>query len=81
MLQARAIENGCYVVAPNQVGNVYTGHSLAVDPFGSVVVDMDEREGLDVVELDRELLRTVREKLPLLRHRRTDVYSKYLEKE
>ena len=80
MLQARAIENGCYVVAPNQVGNIYTGHSLVVDPFGSVVVDMDEKEGLEVVELDQDLLQTVREKLPLLRHRRTDVYSKYLEK-
>jgi predicted amidohydrolase len=80
MLQARAIENGCYVAAPNQVGNIYTGHSLVVDPFGSVVADMDEKEGLEVVELDRELLRSVREKLPLLRHRRTDVYSKYLEK-
>jgi predicted amidohydrolase len=80
MLQARAIENGCYVVAPNQVGNIYTGHSLIVDPFGSVVVDMDEKEGLEIVELDPDLPRTVREKLPLLRHRRTDVYSKYLEK-
>jgi predicted amidohydrolase len=81
MLQARAIENGCYVVAPNQVGNIYTGHSLVVDPFGSIVVDMDEKEGLEIVELDPDLPRTVREKLPLLRHRRTDVYSKYLEKE
>ena len=78
MLQARALENGCYVVAPNQVGNIYTGHSMVVDPLGKVILDMGEKEGLQVVELDAALLRDVRAKLPLIKHRRTDVYAKYL---
>jgi predicted amidohydrolase len=65
-------------VAPNQVGNIYTGHSMVVDPLGKVILDMGEKEGLQVVELDAALLRDVRAKLPLIKHRRTDVYAKYL---
>jgi deaminated glutathione amidase len=78
MIRARAIENGCYVIAPNQVGNIYIGHSMVVDPFGKIVLDMEQKEGLEVVELDPARTREVREKLPLLSHRRRDVYSKHL---
>ncbi len=77
MLKARAIENGCYVVAPDQVGNIYIGHSMVVDPFGKVILDMVEREGLEIVDLNAELVKSVRDKLPLLNNRRDDVYSKY----
>ena len=80
MLKARAIENGCYVVAPDQIGNIYVGHSMVVDPFGRIVLDMEEREGLEVVELDNKLVDDVRKKLPLLKNRRSDIYSKYLKK-
>lgn len=78
MLKARAIENGCYVVAPDQVGNVYIGHSMVVDPFGKIIIDMGEREGIEVTELDHELVKNVRGKLPLLDNRRDDIYSKYI---
>jgi predicted amidohydrolase len=78
MLRARAIENGCYVIAPDQVGNIYIGHSMVVDPFGKIILDMEEREGVGVADLDPALLKSVREKLPLLRNRRDDIYSKYL---
>ena len=77
MIKARALENGCFVIAPNQVGNIYTGHSLAVDPLGCTLVDLGESEGLEVVELDLNLVNEVREKLPLLANRRTDVYAKH----
>ncbi|MGH9921247.1 MAG: carbon-nitrogen hydrolase family protein [Nitrososphaerales archaeon] len=77
MLKARAIENGCYVVAPDQVSNIYIGHSMVVDPFGKIILDMEEREGLEVVDLDSELVKNVRDKLPLLDNRRDDIYSKY----
>ena len=77
MLKARAIENGCYVVAPDQVSNIYIGHSMVVDPFGKVILDMGEREGLEVADLDASLVKNVRDKLPLLDNRREDVYSKY----
>jgi predicted amidohydrolase len=78
MIKARALENGCYVIAPNQVGNIYTGHSMAVDPLGRTMVDLGERPGLKVVELDLSFVNEIREKLPLLKNRRADVYQKHL---
>jgi predicted amidohydrolase len=77
MIKARALENGCFVVAPNQVGNIYTGHSLAVDPLGRTLVDLQENEGLAVFDIDLGMIKEVREKLPLLQNRRTDVYDKH----
>lgn len=77
MLKARAIENGCYVVAPNQVGNIYIGHSMVADPFGRTLLEMREEEGIGVADLDFDLLREVRSKLPLLKNRRAEIYSKY----
>jgi len=77
MIKARALENGCFVVAPNQVGNIYTGHSLAVDPLGRTLVDLGDREGLEVAQIDVGLVKEIREKLPLLKNRRTDVYRKH----
>ncbi len=77
MVRARALENGCYVIAPDQVGNVYIGHSMAVDPFGRTLADLGEREGLEIVDLDLDVVREVREKLPLLKNRRPDIYAKY----
>jgi predicted amidohydrolase len=75
MVKARAIENGSYVVAPDQVGNIYAGRSMVVDPFGSVLLDMGQKEGMEVVELDMAKVAKVRESLPLLKNRRTDVYN------
>ena len=77
MIKARALENGCYVIAPNQAGNIYTGHSMAVDPLGRVLVDMGEREGLEIIELDLALVDETRQKLPLLKNRRAEVYQKH----
>jgi len=78
MIKARALENGCFVVAPNQVGNIYTGHSMVVDPLGRTLLDLEQSEGLSVVELDLDLVSQVREKLPLLKNRRGEVYRRYL---
>jgi predicted amidohydrolase len=75
MIKARALENGCYVIAPNQVANIYTGHSMAVDPLGRTLADLGEKEGLAIVDLDFSLVAEVREKLPLLQNRRADVYA------
>ena len=75
MVKARAIENGSYVVAPDQVGNIYCGRSMAVDPFGVVLVDMGQREGVEAVDIDRSRVQKVRKSLPLLKNRRTDVYK------
>jgi len=77
MIKARALENGCFVIAPNQVGNIYTGHSMAVDPLGRTLFDLQENEGLAVIDIDLGMVKEVREKLPLLQNRRTDVYDKH----
>ena len=77
MIKARALENGCYVIAPDQVGNIYVGHSMIVDPLGRVLVDLGETEGVEVVEIDLKLVDETREKLPLLKNRRTDVYARH----
>lgn len=74
MIKARAIENGSYVVAPDQLGNIYCGRSMAVDPFGAVLVDMGQCEGVEVIEIDKLRVQKVRQSLPLLKNRRTDVY-------
>lgn len=77
MIKARALENGCYVIAPGQVGNIYIGHSMAVDPLGRTLVDLGDKEGMAIVEIDANLVRETREKLPLLQNRRTDVYTRH----
>ena len=75
--RTRAIENGCYVVAPDQVGNIYCGRSLVVDPFGKILLDMKKREGIGIVEISLDQVRQVRKKLPLLKNRRTDIYTDF----
>jgi predicted amidohydrolase len=75
LLKARAIENGLYIIAPDQVGNIFSGRSMAVDPFGVVLLDMGNREGMEVVEIDKSRVQKIRELLPLLKNRRTDVYG------
>jgi len=77
MIKARALENGCFVIAPNQVGNIYTGHSLVVDPMGRILVDMPDEQELALIDIELSLVNEVREKLPLLQNRRADVYAKH----
>jgi len=72
-IKARALENGCYVIAPNPAGNTYTGHSMAVDPLGPTLAGLGDKEGLAIVDLDLSLVAEVREKLPLLNNRRADI--------
>lgn len=77
LVRARAIENQCYVIAPNQCGvNAATGvashgHSLLVDPWGTILAEGSaEDEGVLRAEFDREALLTIRRQLPALTHRR-----------
>jgi predicted amidohydrolase len=74
MCRARAIENGVYLIAPNQIGNIFCGRSLVVDPFGVVVMDMGNTEGFEIVDLDLSRIDVVRKSLPLLKDRRNDLY-------
>lgn len=78
LVQARAIENQVYVVAPAQFGNhggrrqTY-GHSAIVDPWGTALAVAPEREGVVFAECDRAYLEEVRSRIPVLQHDRPDV--------
>jgi len=72
--KTRAIENGCYVIAPDQVGNIYCGRSLVVDPYGKILLDMKKKQGIGFVNIDHNKVKQTRKILPLLKNRRTDVY-------
>ncbi|MEO8544329.1 MAG: carbon-nitrogen hydrolase family protein [Burkholderiaceae bacterium] len=74
LLRARAVENLAYVVAPAQGGlhengRRTWGHSMSVDPWGVVLCQRDEGDGVDVADLDVLRLRQVRLQLPALEHR------------
>jgi predicted amidohydrolase len=76
----RAIENQIYMVGTADaqdpsVGYVSYGHSIITDPWGNVVMQMDEKPGVEVTEIDLDYIDTVRAKLPLMSARRTDVYE------
>jgi nitrilase len=80
LIKARAIENGCYMAACGMWGQWARGkqcygHSMVVDPWGTVVAQC--REGVDTlaVELDMAYLRSIRERMPVLKHRRQDLFG------
>jgi deaminated glutathione amidase len=78
LLRARAIEAQAYLAAPAQTGEHVSGdqirrtfgHSLVVDPWGKVLVDMATKPGLSLVELSRETIAKVRQQIPMKLHRR-----------
>ena len=75
LLRARAIENACWVVAAAQTGGhedgrATFGHSLVVDPWGEVVLDMSDAPGLRFAEIDPARTADVRARVPVLAHRR-----------
>jgi predicted amidohydrolase len=80
LLRARAIENQCFVVAANQIGPHPPGHrsggrSLIVDPWGVVLAGASDIETAIVADLDFDLVRDVRRRIPALAHRRSDAYG------
>lgn len=80
LLRARAIENQCFVVAPNQIGehpggNRSGGRSLIVDPWGTVLACAPDGECAIVAELDLARGRSIRERLPTLARRRPEAYD------
>lgn len=75
LLRARAIESACFVIAAAQVGrhadgrDTY-GHSMVVDPWGEVLLNMGDKEGLGFVDIDFARVEQVRARIPVLAHRR-----------
>lgn len=82
LLRARAIETGCYVLAPAQCGrhpgNRQTyGHSLIISPWGEIIAEGSEAEtGLVMAEIDTEKVNEARQMIPSLRHGRTFTIEK-----
>ncbi|SEO09327.1 Predicted amidohydrolase [Salinihabitans flavidus] len=79
LLRARAIENGCYVLAPAQTGQHAAsrgpkrrtfGHSLVVAPWGEVLSDAGDSPGTTFIDLDLEKVAEARKRLPSLSHDR-----------
>jgi predicted amidohydrolase len=75
LLRARAIEAGLFVVAAAQVGRHEDGrqtfgHSLVIDPWGEVLLDMGEDRGVGFADIDLKRIPDVRGRIPALNHRR-----------
>lgn len=80
LFRARAIDNQVFLLgaspAPHpQASYQAYGHSLIVDPMGRVVEQLGNEEAIIVKEIDRSLVNQARQQLPLLKHRRHDLYA------
>ncbi len=75
LMRARAIESAAWVIAAAQTGvhedgRATFGHSLLVDPWGEIVLDMGDAAGLAFAEIDPARVADVRSRIPVLAHRR-----------
>jgi len=73
LLRARAIENLCYVLAPNQggvheSGRITYGHSMIVEPWGNVLAQQEADSGLVVADIDLKRLQQLRQQFPCNDH-------------
>jgi predicted amidohydrolase len=80
LVRARAIENQCFVIAANQIGNHpgglrSGGRSLIVDPWGLVLATAPDTECAIVANLDLDNLRDIRRRLPSVARRRPEAYA------
>lgn len=85
LIRGRAVENQSFFIAVNQCGveshgsdvgdTHYFGHSMVVDPWGEVLVEADESEGLFYADIDVAAVEKARSKLTALNDRRVDLYS------
>ena len=81
LLRARAVENEAFVIGAGQVGDLPPGmpachgHTLVVDPWGTVIAERTEpTPGFVLAELDMSRVERVRSELPVLAHRRPEAY-------
>ena len=75
LLRARAIEAGVHLIAAAQTGEhqdgrATYGHSLVIDPWGDIVLDMAEAKGIGFAEIDPRRLSDVRARIAVIEHRR-----------
>jgi len=75
LLRARAIETGCFVIAPAQTGThpgmrKTFGHALIIDPWGKILADAGTEEGVIIADIDIAQVAQVRARIPALQHDR-----------
>lgn len=75
LLRARAIEAGCFLIAPAQTGRHEDGretfgHSCAIDPWGDILLDMGTETGLALADIEMERVAEVRSRIPAIANRR-----------
>lgn len=80
LFRTRALDNQVYLLGCAPARDITAryisyGHSIIVSPWGSPVAELDDREAHLLAEIDLEEVERVRRELPLLKHRRTDVYD------
>jgi len=73
LLRARAIETGCFVIAPAQCGTHQDGrktfgHSLIISPWGAIIAEAGDEPGVISAELDLDEVAAARAKIPALMH-------------
>jgi omega-amidase len=78
--RSRAVENQCFVAAASPARNKKSqyqayGHSLVVDPWGRVLAEAGSGEEIVYARLELQMLTEIRARLPLLKHRRDDLYT------
>jgi omega-amidase len=75
---ARAIENQMFVISCNRVGKAgdteFFGHSMVIDPWGEILLEADEQEGIHHVTIDLGLVPEIRSRIPIFEDRRPELY-------
>lgn len=80
MFRSRAIDNqvytiGCSPARDYNYSYISYGHSLIVSPYGDILCELDEKENFITYDIDLNYVDEIREQLPLLKHRRSDLYE------
>lgn len=80
LFKSRALDNQLYIAGISPARNtnysyVAYGNSLITNPWGDIIAKLDEKEGILIQDIDLEYIDEIRDSLPLLKHRRRDLYN------
>lgn len=80
MMRTRAVDNQVYIAAASPARNLTAsyhawGHSMIVDPWGKILTEADSGEEVITAAFDPAYMEKVRREMPLLKHRRDDLYE------
>lgn len=79
LLKARAIENQCYIAGINRIGQAnglnYSGDSMIINPYGVIISDYLEGEGIVSAEIDKDIVEKYREDFSVKKDRRLELYK------